>query len=136
MTQELLPCPFCGGEAKLHFGLAGFDDAQIDCQSCASSGPNFDESPYQGEGARNYNAAEAIIAWNTRAASPTGNWQETLNELQRLEEENAELRAVAKDLETATPAVVSALKLAGRGKLAEMVGRMAVRARAALEPSR
>ena len=63
--SELLPCPFCGGEVTLIFGQASFDDAQIDCD-CGTSGPNFDESPHRGIGAQNFNAAEAIAAWNTR----------------------------------------------------------------------
>lgn len=57
MTSELLPCPFCGGEAEIltaesmHGGyLFG-----IMCNDCRSRGDVFDTE------------AEAIEAWNTRA---------------------------------------------------------------------
>lgn len=66
VSEELKPCPFCGGEAKVEIGLHNFDDAQVDCQQCGASGPLHDEAPFR-DGARDYNRAEAIAAWNQRA---------------------------------------------------------------------
>lgn len=61
---ELKPCPFCGGEAEIltaesmHGGyLFG-----IMCNDCCSRGDVYD------------NEAEAIAAWNTRAAMEFDNW--------------------------------------------------------------
>ena len=50
----LLPCPFCGGEAR----LAGFDEGYVECADCgatANMDGNFQGSPAE--------------AWNTRAAT-------------------------------------------------------------------
>lgn len=52
MKQEILPCPFCGGEAKVNKWEGGF---KVLCQKafCAVLGPFNSE-------------AEATDAWNTR----------------------------------------------------------------------
>lgn len=50
---ELLPCPFCGGEAKLHPTLWGLQP-QISCEC----GGKFWA----------YTEAQAIAAWNTRSS--------------------------------------------------------------------
>ena len=49
----LLPCPFCGGTLVHPSGFVGF----IQCQTCQADGPLHYGKP-----------AEAITAWNTRAA--------------------------------------------------------------------
>ena len=51
---ELKPCPFCGGEADIVvYGATG--EHTIECLTCGA------------EGATEYDKAEAIEAWNTRA---------------------------------------------------------------------
>lgn len=54
-AKELLPCPFCGGEAR-HYA-PGPTDHHIECRSCSA-----DVSGYMEE-------AVAAEAWNTRTAS-------------------------------------------------------------------
>ena len=65
VTQALLPCPFCGSENVTTVWTRVSDDAQWwngKCNDC--------------DAATNYkqNIAEAIIAWNTRAAMPSQNY--------------------------------------------------------------
>ena len=72
MTENLLPCPFCGGEAKLHDGLinivpvideyGAYIDADlegtpawVECTACGAAADGFDD------------ADEAVAAWNRRA---------------------------------------------------------------------
>ena len=64
MSEELKPCPFCGGESRLmaqHFT----DDSHIfwiGCRRCGMEGPHMhdDES--------------AIVAWNGMVAERTFNY--------------------------------------------------------------
>ena len=71
MNNTLLPCPFCGGEAKLHDGVvvipvidengayidADVEDtpAWVECAACGAATDGVDS------------ADEAIAAWNRRA---------------------------------------------------------------------
>ncbi len=55
-TPELKPCPFCGGAPKLFIGAVEFTDAEVHCGNCGSVSGNYPTK------------AEAIAAWNTRAA--------------------------------------------------------------------
>lgn len=54
--SELLPCPFCGGEARLHDNIIGFSIfcANDDCDIIAATGTMETKEV-------------AIEAWNTRA---------------------------------------------------------------------
>lgn len=55
MSEELKPCPFCGGKARLRSGtIVTLPMHQVYCLSCGA-----------GCGHR-YTEAEAIEAWNTR----------------------------------------------------------------------
>lgn len=61
ISEELLPCPFCGGDARLGIsGDYGDGDPQVHCDNlqCRISGPYCDTE------------AEAIAAWNLRTSPP------------------------------------------------------------------
>jgi Lar family restriction alleviation protein len=58
-------CPFCGGEARCEIGKSAFEDAEIVCQSCAVTGPNYDDGFGHDD-----NRRLAISAWNTRTLPP------------------------------------------------------------------
>lgn len=62
---ELLPCPFCGSEAKLHAPIRGYR-AFVECTNanCQTSNP-----PDNGEAD---STAGAIAAWNRRAHDVVG----------------------------------------------------------------
>lgn len=57
MSEKLLPCPFCGGEAEIALGQSDFDGAEIFCVKCSASCGHFENDPM---------AEKAIAAWNTR----------------------------------------------------------------------
>lgn len=66
MSEELKPCPFCGGKPTLHKGVVAFNDYEVQCE-CGINGPNFgslDEVPYPRE--------EAVSHWNTRTPPDSG----------------------------------------------------------------
>ena len=54
MSEELKPCPFCGGEAKGQYGWMGYNCHQIVCSKCGT----------MTEGANTYE--EAAEKWNQR----------------------------------------------------------------------
>jgi len=56
MSEKLLPCPFCGGDAAIVSPLGAGNIRAVECRNteCASTGP------------WGKNEAEAIAAWNTR----------------------------------------------------------------------
>jgi len=55
MSETLLPCPFCGGEARI-FALQIGKGWRVVCSK-----------PFCAQGPNGYTEAEAIAAWNTRA---------------------------------------------------------------------
>ena len=57
--SELLPCPFCGGEAEYGLTMAG---EETYCKKCHAAMPRLTTK------------AEAIAAWNSRAAMEFDNW--------------------------------------------------------------
>jgi Lar family restriction alleviation protein len=85
-APELKPCPFCGGEAEFHSLLPRYDDAFVRCPNCEIDGPRFG-----GNDDREGSNAQAIAAWNTRAA---------LREIKELEAKLAESEARSEVLET------------------------------------
>jgi len=65
MSEELKPCPFCGGEAE-----TGFEDwhtgGHVKCTKCGAIGPVWSND-----------TQEAVDAWNARSpdrASFDGGW--------------------------------------------------------------
>ena len=61
-NKELLPCPFCGGEAALAYGVY---DRWIFCKKCGASTKQYETNE------------EAIAAWNTRTNTiPVGNGED------------------------------------------------------------
>lgn len=63
MSNKLLPCPFCGGEAHLLVGDSGIIDVCIECLECETRGPTFEEYP---PATLDDNEATAVKHWNTR----------------------------------------------------------------------
>ena len=64
MKQELLPCPFCGGEAKNQ--STGYGDYRVYCGKCECSTVRWSSSK-----------EKAIAAWNRRTQhSPTTGQEE------------------------------------------------------------
>jgi Lar family restriction alleviation protein len=61
-ADKLMPCPFCGGEAKLHTYRTSEDSegAHVECASCGARTEATDDA--YGD------AATARMIWNTRAA--------------------------------------------------------------------
>lgn len=57
IEPELLPCPFCYGEARLALGEHDFDGAEVFCKECGASGGHH-EGDHKGE--------SAVKDWNTR----------------------------------------------------------------------
>lgn len=68
MSEELKPCPFCGGEAKLvkierdnyPYGTCDYI-CYVLCKNCGVTGKTFSS-----ENQNEYKETEAITAWNTR----------------------------------------------------------------------
>jgi len=58
MTDELKPCPFCGGEAELRSWSWPYVRYQVRCSACKCQAR-----------ARMASEAEAIAAWNTRQST-------------------------------------------------------------------
>lgn len=65
MTNDLKPCPFCGGDAMSSQGLSSFEDCEISCIKCDANGGNFDNHG-DDAGAYQENYRDALTAWNTR----------------------------------------------------------------------
>jgi Lar family restriction alleviation protein len=62
MSEELKPCPFCGGKPRVALGEHDFDGAEVICQSCAGSSGHFSDDK---------EADQASRHWNTRADNAT-----------------------------------------------------------------
>lgn len=64
--MRLAPCPFCGGPGRVTFGIYELDAGNhVVCEGRKDC-PMFCSTPYRVHDTR----AEAIAAWNTRAAAP------------------------------------------------------------------
>lgn len=81
MTDELKPCPFCGGDAKIKCGeivnrynTAVYRHYHVECMSCGVDTRYFDTE------------ADAIEAWNLRAER-TAKIRQTVEELKAAEPE-------------------------------------------------
>ena len=58
MQNELKPCPFCGGEAKLRYSMPY---NAVQCKKCKVFGKIIIDTYEQRDGAK-----EAITVWNRR----------------------------------------------------------------------
>ena len=67
MTKDLLPCPFCGGEAGFH-AVAGRTYAE--CKQCEASSALIKTG-------NNNDLSKVVKAWNTRVTSPVHNNSKT-----------------------------------------------------------
>lgn len=74
MSNELRPCPFCGGDGMSDLVL---DGAVIFCRSCCARGP----AAYHGPPDRPPAAKRARAAWNRRSPDPVGELVEALKEV-------------------------------------------------------
>jgi len=59
MSNELKPCPFCGG-TKLHETSNGVENMFLECEECGADGP------------AEMTRAKMIAAWNRRAPQAQG----------------------------------------------------------------
>lgn len=83
--SELLPCPFCGGEAEYGLTVAG---EEVYCTKCKAAMP------------RTTTKEQAIEAWNTRSDralnKAAGKWAKADAELRALKEEQFKLEQLCK----------------------------------------
>ena len=72
MSEEMKPCPFCGGEAEMLIGMHHFSDAKVSCKNCSAESGLFDESEgfERSDELAGRNADAAAKAWNTRTPPP------------------------------------------------------------------
>lgn len=85
MSEELKPCPFCGGEAEYHFdkGQTGEVYGWVGCNQCDAMSCHIDVRSMQPE------ETHPIDAWNTRADEAR---------IAALEAEVARLRGVLREI--------------------------------------
>lgn len=67
MSDELLPCPFCGGEVETGFTMvhAPFEPQFFRCGGCGAR-VSFDD-PVCNVGMENGDDTPSLLAWNRRA---------------------------------------------------------------------
>ena len=68
MTEGLLSCPFCGGEAEMQSMLREGSDSRwhvIACSQCAAQTAQFEGHSLNYLG--RYTPEQAVTAWNTRS---------------------------------------------------------------------
>ena len=80
MSDNLKPCPFCGGEAILC--RDGRNSSTVECASCGATVPFYPRLP---ENFGKHRDIQAISAWNMRTLSPIET--EIRNELEECKEE-------------------------------------------------
>jgi Lar family restriction alleviation protein len=78
---QLLPCPFCGGEAKYEAGgeWQYYDAWSVECRECGASLSGNADMRVSGASAK----AEAITSWNTRHTA-TAEALEAMREAQHM----------------------------------------------------
>ena len=80
MSDDLLPCPFCGGEAYID-GTSwttrdGKDQSWVTCMKCGTYGPS---------------STDAIAAWNRRAIPATDEREKALREAAAMFDEDSNI---------------------------------------------
>lgn len=80
IEPDLLPCPFCGGDARLISDGGSGIGSTVACNHCHICGHDYDKSNSSG---LDFDTA-AVKAWNTRAAPPDNTVQELRGQVAEL----------------------------------------------------
>ena len=80
MNEELKPCPFCGGEADMVYGVPAYDGSYAFCIECG-----LRTESYKTKSGSTWDVDSAITAWNRR--QPDAALVEALERIERLEAE-------------------------------------------------
>ena len=114
MSDNLNPCPFCGGEAVLCNDDR--NSSSVECASCGAAVPFFPRLP---ENAGKYRDIQAVSAWNKR--TPSSLETEMRNELEEAKEEL--IRAFEGDIQHTLETAKSIERLLRRAKAEKKGGK-------------
>lgn len=121
----LLPCPFCGGKAKIEIVLHGFSHESLPatyfptCTTFRCPMQNAQEDSEIGGVSVDWPTKEgAIAAWNTRAHAPSAGKDP---EKEELIESNAHLQTMMENQRVAHEATIEMLKLGHETKSAKLI---------------
>ena len=66
MSMELLPCPFCGGQASMGYCSESYKSFAVICDKCGSEGPDV---PIDTVKERESGRHKAADLWNIRTTN-------------------------------------------------------------------